>query len=277
MNNQDTAIRFNQNNLQDYLDCPRRFELKHIQNLDWPAAISSPPDAFERYVEIGNRFHLICQQHFEGLPTEQIEGSITDPDLLDLWNSFKRDSGLFQGELLLTEQLVQAGFNSQVLTAKYDLIIKSKDRIWIVDWKTSHKKLPLSVLKNRVQTLLYPFLFTLAGSNIFGISEIDPSQVLFSYWYPLTSDPEIQFRYSQDEHQRVKEFLTDLLNEITDMIAGGEEFTLTDDFDTCLACPYRSICDRGNNPGPLKDELVQDSDLNSDLTLDLEQIAEIDF
>mgnify|MGYP007064289961 CR=1 FL=1 len=33
-------FQFSQNNLQDYLDCARRFELRALRRLAWPAAQS---------------------------------------------------------------------------------------------------------------------------------------------------------------------------------------------------------------------------------------------
>ncbi len=53
---------FSANNLQDYLDCPRRFELKHIHKLSWPAIISQPVREMEYKIRMGNRFHQLAYQ-----------------------------------------------------------------------------------------------------------------------------------------------------------------------------------------------------------------------
>ena len=36
------GFHFSQNNLQDFVDCPRRFELLHVLHLPWPAIQSEP-------------------------------------------------------------------------------------------------------------------------------------------------------------------------------------------------------------------------------------------
>ena len=50
---------FSANNLQDYLDCPRRFELKYILKQNWPAITSQPVQEMENKILMGNRFHLL--------------------------------------------------------------------------------------------------------------------------------------------------------------------------------------------------------------------------
>ena len=44
-------FQFSQNNLQDYIDCPRRFELRHLQRLQWPAPQTEPIIEQERHIQ----------------------------------------------------------------------------------------------------------------------------------------------------------------------------------------------------------------------------------
>ena len=44
------GFRFSQSSLQDYVDCRRRFQLRYLQNLAWPALQSEPALENERGV-----------------------------------------------------------------------------------------------------------------------------------------------------------------------------------------------------------------------------------
>ena len=59
---------FSQSSLQDYTDCPRRFQLRYIEQLKWPAVESEPVLDNERRQQEGQLFHRLVQQHRIGLP-----------------------------------------------------------------------------------------------------------------------------------------------------------------------------------------------------------------
>ena len=65
-------FRFSQNNLQDFVDCPRRFELKYLLKQDWPALVSEPIQEFEHLQILGLRFHTLVQQHLVGITVETL-------------------------------------------------------------------------------------------------------------------------------------------------------------------------------------------------------------
>ncbi|PJF28501.1 MAG: PD-(D/E)XK nuclease family protein, partial [Phototrophicales bacterium] len=50
-------FQFSQSNLQDYIDCPRRFELRHIQHLHYPSIESEPQLDREAHQRRGVAFH----------------------------------------------------------------------------------------------------------------------------------------------------------------------------------------------------------------------------
>jgi hypothetical protein len=66
------SFSFTQSSLQDYLDCPRRFQLRHVLEQPWPAVESEPLLERERLTDLGRHFHLMAQRHTVGLPVEQI-------------------------------------------------------------------------------------------------------------------------------------------------------------------------------------------------------------
>ena len=72
---------FSANNLQDYLDCPRRFELRYILKQNWPAITSQPVLEMENRINMGNRFHLLAHQYLSGISGEILRNTIDDPDL----------------------------------------------------------------------------------------------------------------------------------------------------------------------------------------------------
>ncbi len=79
---------FTQQNLQDYLDCPYRFYLKEIRKLEWPAIESEPVREQEALMQLGTRFHLMCQQYFSGVPLSVLEKHTNEPLLAEWWQNF---------------------------------------------------------------------------------------------------------------------------------------------------------------------------------------------
>ena len=50
-------FQFSQSSLQDFETCPRRFELRYLQRLSWPAIESEPIQVAERLAQLGADFH----------------------------------------------------------------------------------------------------------------------------------------------------------------------------------------------------------------------------
>ena len=81
-------FRFSQSSLQDYVDCPRRFELRYVQHLNWPAAESEPIREQEEHMAQGALFHRLVQQYFIGLPVDVLTRSIADERVAEWWGRF---------------------------------------------------------------------------------------------------------------------------------------------------------------------------------------------
>ena len=81
-------FRFSQASLADYLDCPRRFQLRYLLEQAWPAVESEPLLERERLAELGRRFHKLIQQHVEGLSAETLAASLGEPELARWWQSY---------------------------------------------------------------------------------------------------------------------------------------------------------------------------------------------
>ncbi len=81
-------FRFSQASLSDYVDCPRRFQLRYLLEQAWPAVESEPLLERERSAELGRRFHRLIQQHVEGLSVETLSESIGEPELTRWWHNY---------------------------------------------------------------------------------------------------------------------------------------------------------------------------------------------
>lgn len=278
MDKNNSPLQVNQSTLQDFIDCPRRFQLKVIDNTAWPAAYSAPIYKFENATLLGNQFHQICQQFFSGIDPQIIHKGITDPELVRMWSNFLPYGQVLLNKNYFTEIILSISLSTYKLIGKFDFLFKDSDNSYtIIDWKTSPKKPSRSVLEQRVQSYLYPYLFTEAGSNLFQTDKILPDAVTMHYWYPLCSDPDEILPYSSSDHQKICLKLTNILNRIDSYIENNAEFPCTDNQHNCDNCVFRSLCQRGEKASSLSPILdISQEDL-SGTHFDLDIINEIDY
>ena len=270
-------FQFSQQHLQDYLDCPRRFELKYIQKLAWPAIQNEPVLEIERHLLMGSQFHNMIHQYVLGLPPETIASQLYDLDLIRWWNNYLSHDPLSNlPHQRYSELTLSTPFLGYRIVGKFDLIaIKPEQEIVIVDWKTNRKRLPHKYLSVRLQTILYPFLLVSAGIHLNDGLRINPDQVRMVYWFTdFPADPLI-FPYNQEEFNHAQEYLCTMINRIIEKESGG--YPLTQDEKTCQICKYRSFCDRGSIAGHNADfsEIIEEQ--LSGFLIDYEQIGEIAF
>ena len=88
-----TPFTFSQSSLQDYADCPRRFQLRYMDQLSWPAVDSEPVVENERRQIEGQLFHRLVQQYLLGVPFENLSPMANTPNLERWWNNFKKEFG----------------------------------------------------------------------------------------------------------------------------------------------------------------------------------------
>jgi len=270
-------FQFSQNNLQDYADCPRRFQLRYLLGVTWPAVKVEPIAEMERRGRLGRRFHRMAQQHALGIPAERLEAGIDDEDLRRWWHNFltapPRDlpMGICRAEVSLSIPL--AGHR---LAARYDLVAANPgEQLVIVDWKTRPRPKKVKRLLNKLQTVVYPYALVEAGPAFNGGQPVQPEQVAMIYWFADSPDDPLTLTYDAARHVANHERLVALIREITSR--DKDIWPLTDNVDhTCKFCAYRSLCNRGGVAGDLND-LDEDLELEEVLDIDLEQIAEIAF
>jgi CRISPR/Cas system-associated exonuclease Cas4 (RecB family) len=269
------TFQFTQGKLQDYTDCMRRFQLRYVLMQPWPALVTGDPAEFEQHLQHGRDFHRLAQQHALGLEAERLVATIHSPDLARWWQTYlAHPPADLPQTVRRAEVVVAAPLGGFRLVAKFDLLAAEPgERLVVVDWKTALKRPSRTVLARRLQTRVYRYLAVEAGAAYNGGQRPQPEQVEMVYWFAEFGGALERFPYDAAQHSADGEDLAALL---ADIVAHHESiWPLTSDQRRCRFCNYRSLCERGVQPGFLSD---LDEDLEQlELEIDLEQVAEIEF
>ena len=279
--NLPSDFQFSQSSLQDFVDCPRRFELKYLRELAWPAIEAEPVLEHEELMRLGSRFHQLIHQHLSGVPAARLTQTINQPDLARWWHNFLDNAPDLTGFQTHSEMALSAPLGERRLIAKYDLLVlKPGNKALIIDWKTTRKKTPRKWLRERLQTSVYPYILVQAGAKLNGGEAIQPEQVEMMYWFPEAPSESERFSYNSQQYALDHERLTGLALQIFALSKneGQNQFRLTADERRCRFCVYRSLCARGKKAGDLNDMndmLPHDEELIFEL--DFEQIGEVEY
>ena len=267
---------FTQGSLGDYADCARRFELRYIKRLRYPAPEVAQALEYEGRMRQGNRFHKLVQQHSNGIPAELLARSLADdPDLARWWDSYCRRGLNDLPPQRHTEITLQTHLGGQRLVAKYDLLaLQPGGAAVIVDWKTGERLPSRNALQRRTQTVVYRYVLAQAGAHLYG-GPIPPERIRMDYVFVAQGAQRLSFDYSAAQLAADEARLLEMI----DAIGAAREFPLTDELRRCKFCTYRAFCDRGE-AGDLSEFEFDDedeADAALDLDLDFDQIAEIEF
>jgi hypothetical protein len=268
---------FSQSSLQDYADCPRRFQLRYIKQVAWPAVESEPVVDNERRQIEGQLFHRLVQQFWLGLPAEKLSRLTNSPDLQRWWENFigavndGNLSALKNNDVQLhTEATISAPLGAHRLLAKYDLIAIAPDQVFIFDWKTYAKRPREEWMATRWQTRVYRSLLAAAGSQLNGGHPIVPERIEMIYWFADYPNEPVSIKYSSAQFKRD----WSAVEKVADEISSAKDFPMTDDEKLCRFCAYRSYCNRGAQAGTMNE-----AEMESEAAFDVnfEQISEIEF
>jgi hypothetical protein len=276
---------FSQGSLQDFNDCRRRFLLRYLLRLSWPALESEPVLESERRMQLGERFHRLAQQYWLGVPAARLDAMIQDEELHGWWLQFARFAQELRGARRLYPEVgLSAPLGDHRLVAQYDLIVAEADgRFTIYDWKTSRRKPRRAGLAERLQSRVYPYLLARAGAGFNGGQPLPPPNVAMIYWFPAQPDQPERFTYSAGQYAEDQAHLAGLVQEIVRLTQdlaerGSQVFPLTERAERCAYCVYRSLCERGERAGALDEaEPLDEAERALEIALDFEQIAEIEF
>ena len=272
-----TDFQFSQGSLQDYVDCPRRFQLRYLLRLAWPAMEAEPPLESERHLQQGAAFHRLVHQHTLGIAQERLSSTVTGANLRRWWHNYLERGPEGLPASRYPEVVLSAPLGGYRLIAKYDLIAVDAGRqAVIVDWKTSRRRPRRRYLAERLQTKVYPYLLVRAGDHFNGGRPFEPERVEMVYWFAEYPDDSQRFAYDTTQYEADEAYLTSLVGQVANL--SNSSYPLTTRERRCRYCLYRSLCQRGVRAGAL-DEIEDELELGEgfDISLDFEQIAEIEY
>lgn len=242
-------FQFSQSSLSDFVECPRRFQLRYGERLDWPAPLAKPIQAMEEDARLGAAFHLMLERYYLNLPLP----APRFPKLRGWWEAFRRTEPLLKlpDTQHKPEAVYSIPFAGSRLLARFDLMsVMPEHEIVIVDWKTGKPpKNGADALWARMQTCVY---FTVARKALeaeFG-GTIPPDAISFIYWF--AGDPEHPIHLTPPDEETYQEFADQIsaaIGNVQNLINSQTPvWPLTDDLRKCSLCNYRSFCAREVEP-----------------------------
>jgi CRISPR/Cas system-associated exonuclease Cas4 (RecB family) len=272
-------FQFSQASLQDYVECRRRFQLRYLLQLQWPAPEAEPAEEHEQRMQDGETFHRLVHLHRHGIPTWSLTPRDEGP-VAEWWRAYLASPPDLP-ERQYPERTLTVPLGEHRLVAKLDLLaIEPLHKAVIVDWKTGQKRQGQSWLASRLQTRVYRYALAQAGAHLNDGEPIPPEQIRMVYWFAV--DPEHPETLLYDETQMAADgrFLLGLAESIA-VAAEADDFPRTEDVRRCLFCSYRSLCNRGVEAGQWDAADADDAETEPDFDwkagIDFEQIAEIAF
>lgn len=230
-------------NLQDFLDCPRRFQLRYIARQLWPAARAEPQLELERRLRLGTRFHRLIERHQRGVDADLLKRTIAadEVELLSWWRAYQQFALLHDKEgHRFPEYALSAEHAGHRWTAIYDLVVVQPGNVSIFDWKTARRVPARATLETSLQTRLYLSLMATSGVELLG-QDSGSCQLTLVYWYVTQPNDPVLITYSREQHEKDVTFLAELVSTVK-RLEQVEVWPLTDDIRHCQFCPYRSLC-----------------------------------
>ncbi len=263
------------NAISTYIQCPRKFYFKYIENLTDTDLF--PEEAIER--ELGTLIHQALNKLFNNyknvdigilqkiknnidkecnalLPNkDSIKVLLLKHQLKSMLNKFfdveiNTQTSHFPAEILGIEQKLILQLNDVKLEGTIDLIIKNDKGIYIIDFKTGSEKAVTyteaedlfkqnSKMEYVFQLAFYCYLYCAINNsnNVFG-ENIYLKSYNKAYKNELKKDKNVVDFYDE------KNEFEDLLTITIDKLKNDGEFELTEDQKNCIYCDYQLICKR---------------------------------
>ncbi len=222
--------------LAAFLTCPRRFELRFLRRLPWPAA---PLDArTETARQQGDVFHQLMERHFLGLPI--IAEAIQDTKVKRWWSLYQSSGPKLPDGEAYPERSLTVPVGKHVVNGRFDLIILHQNSAHIFDWKTGRPQSEAN-LRRDWQTRLYLAMLAESGQALG--TRLDPNHISITYWYVNEPDVPRTIHYSQTWHEQNWGDIQEIVAQIDAQLV-QDEWPLTEDLDACRHCAYQAYCGR---------------------------------
>ena len=233
--------------LADFGACRRRFQLRYLERLSWPAGpLAGEAEEARRR---GQRFHQILHRHFLGLPVD--EEVAAEPEMLSWWRRFLEQGPPLPAGRRFPEVTLTVPAGDHLLTGRFDLLILGEGWAHIYDWKTEAKPRPEGKLREDLQTQIYLALAT-EGMAALG-QAVPPEQVSLTYWFVNQPAASVTLDYDQARHERQWAGLVEDIAEVDRQLASDSIWPLTDDLRACERCAYPLYCGRSINSLDLRE------------------------
>jgi CRISPR/Cas system-associated exonuclease Cas4 (RecB family) len=241
---------FNPSNLQNYVDCPYRFYLKHVLNLAWPAPLTDDYLLLEKTLKHGQALHQLIFQQSIGMPIEWLYVCAEQEGVTEWWKNFhdfgmkavEKEAQGFEDIHYYYEIPLQVELNGFRLSGVLDLLLVGMgEKACIFDWKsggkTAYPKLR-EQLAARIQTQCYPLLVYLARHLPLDSHKIETVGMI--YWFAGNPQLPIEFKYDKKELEALQDKFSCLLQQISQDV----DFEKTAQTRHCITCSYRTYCER---------------------------------
>jgi hypothetical protein len=258
------VLQFSATSLQDFVDCQRRFQLRHLWEVAWPAPETDAPGEQETYARLGRELHGLIHQHLLGFPVETLSDFTRDPELDRWWQAYLAYAPALGNARVIPEVALSISLCGHRLVARYDAIVMSDEdsveqpRFTIFDWKTYRRRPTRQWLASRLQTRIYPLVLVQAGMRLNDGQPIRPGDIEMRYWLAGHAAQVEAFVYNQAAYESDLKYAEDLTRQVVRRVeeaasrsALDEPWALTDNWQRCRFCVYRSLCKRGVVGGPL--------------------------
>lgn len=240
----EPSLTLSQQQIQDFLDCPRRFQLRHLDRLSWPD-LPYPPDveaAFSR----GRLLHRLIERHYLGLNVDRAE--IADPVVASWWDTFRAHAPVPVSGTIMTEASLTVPLENHQLRGRFDLVVLDASdgplTATIYDWKTS-KPRDANWLRRAWQTRLYLALLAEGGQALPGTDgrRLDSDQISMVYWYLDDPEKPVTVQYSRAWHDENWATIGTTLAALDDSLR-TDQWPLTEDWSHCRYCAFQAYCGR---------------------------------